>query len=103
MKPIYWLIASVVMGIIIGLWGSGAFLCLIVLLWGGGGICYLISLWYKRDYEEVSRRPPGRYGHSYKRAKMALYDRCAEIYDKRAQTLMWLGCIAIIEALILTA
>ena len=87
---------SILMGVLIHSFGVKCFLIILIGLWGGGGFLYILSCLFKnrlnKQQRQICRSRIIKKSHSLELMTMSYY---------LAQLFMYLGCAAIIEAVIL--
>ena len=92
---------ALALGVLINTYGTAAFFAIMLTLWGGGGIFFIIYCWYEKKLDKLqkTRRSPNAWvSHMVKRS------RCMEkmmIAYNIFRFLMYLGCVVILEAVIL--
>lgn len=81
--------------------GRSCFLILLTATWCGGGILYFLHFSYKQVIWMQRNKLSAMTGHKSRYDTLRFYRKRMEAYEKWARILMYLGCIAIIEALII--
>lgn len=101
MRTKHWIFVSILMGVLTACFGEACFLLLLTITWGCGAVHYLLYYGYMHAYARLGSKKPLPYKQKVYRGYLAFYRRRAYLCEKRARILMYLGCIAIIEAVII--
>ncbi len=96
MKIRYWLFISILMGILIWYFGKSCLLLLMAITWCGGTIFYFLRFVYEQAYWQRRNRI-----FFFNDDTLKLYRKRMYFYEEWARILMYLGCIAVIEAVII--
>lgn len=101
MKTRYWILICLLMGVLIACFGKNCFLLLLAITWGGGGILYFLHFSYKQVIWMQKNKLSAITERKSRYDTLKLYRKRMEAYEDWARIFMYLGCVAIVEALII--